>query len=360
MKSSRRFALIVLAALAAASACSKASPTGNGGMGSRDAGPVDPLPVEVETLTTGPIEATMRFSANLEAETQVRVLSRTAGHVVKLDVEEGDRVRKGAVLLRLESDAQRSALASVENELAKAERLLSNRERLHAKGVVSDQDLEAIQFEVKRLRIARDDAARSLRYTTVRAAVGGTVTQRMVRLGDFVNPNQHLFDIADFDSIVAKVFVPEKQFATLEKGLSARIFTPSTDELLRQGSVERVAPVVDPRSGTVKVTIAIPKSDTLRPGAFVDVELVTDQHDNAVLVPRRAVVYDNDELYVYRLVGDDRVERIRIEPALEDRDHVEPRSGLSAGDRVVTAGQVGLKHNALVTPTEPTTAQRAP
>ncbi len=112
--------------------------------------------------------------------------------------------------------------------------------------------------------------------------------------------------------------------------------------------VERVSPIVDPRSGTVKVTIAVGARPGLRPGLYVDVDLVTATHDEALLVPKRAVVYDADQMFVYRLGDERRVERIFIEPLLAVKLFVEPLVGLEVGDEIVVAGQAGLKDGALV------------
>ena len=81
---------------------------------------------------------------------------------------------------------------------------------------------------------------------------------------------------------------------------------------------------------------------------YVEVELVTAVHEDALLLPKRAVVYDNDQLFVFRLGDDRRVERIKVEPVLEDTANIEPASGLAAGDLIVVAGQASLKDGALV------------
>ncbi len=341
---------LALSAPVASAGCGRGHDASANGLRSSDGGSGDPVPVEVVTVGRGPIREALRFSANLEAEVSVQVLSRAAGHVRSLLVEEGKVVKKGQVLLRLESEEQRSALARVTIELEHAERLYQKQKQLFQKGGISEQDVESGEFEVKRLRIAKNDAARALRYTVVKAPVGGTITQRLVNLGDFVNPSQPLFQIVDFDSIVARVFVPEKEMAKLRKDLSARIVAQATGEVLREGAVDRVAPVVDPKSGTIKVTIAIPDTEGLRPGMFVDVELETDEHPDAVLLPRRAVVYDNDVPYAFRLVDGNKVQRVQVESVLESRDHIEPAKGFAAGDKVVVAGQVGLRDKALVAP----------
>ena len=173
----------------------------------------------------------------------------------------------------------------------------------------------------------------------------------MVNLGDQVQIGQHVFDIVDFDSLVARIFVPEKHLTDLKRGLSARLTSQATGDRVYRGELQRVAPVVDPRSGTVKVTVDVGGQPGLRPGMYVDVDLVTAVNEQAVLVPKRALVYDNDQMFVFRLGDGDksrRVERVFIEPRLSDKLNIEPAAGLSAGDRLVIAGQAGLKDGALV------------
>jgi multidrug efflux pump subunit AcrA (membrane-fusion protein) len=86
----------------------------------------------------------------------------------------------------------------------------------------------------------------------------------------------------------------------------------------------------------------------LRPGMYVDAEIVTATRTNALLLSKRSLVYDGDQLYVYRLLPERKVERVLVEPLLADRLYVEPVSGFSEGDLIVVAGQTGLKDAARV------------
>jgi membrane fusion protein (multidrug efflux system) len=326
------------------------------------------VPVEVAALETGPIEEVLRFSTNLEAEQAVGVFSQAARQVVELRVEEGDRVSRGQVLLRLQDDEQQNELAKVEGQLARARREHERQKNLWAEKLIPEQAFNEASYELDQLELALEETRRQLSYTVVRAPIAGTVTGRLVNLGDQVTVNQHLFDLVDFDSLVARVYVPEKELSKLRPGLPARIVAPALAGAEYAGRVARLAPVVDPRSGTVKVTVGIPDWQGLRPGLYVDVSLVTDVHEEAVLVPKRALVYDQDQVYVFRLAppsdeaageasgeasgeaaGGATVERVLLRPVLEDKRHVEPAAGtLEAGDRVVIAGQAGLKEGAAV------------
>ena len=314
------------------------------------------VPVEVTGLSRGRIESVLRFSTNLEAENEVQVISEASRKIRKLLVEEGDDVRQDQVLIRLQDEEQRNALARVESQLANSQREYERKSNLFDQKLISEQEFNQATYDLEQMEIALKDAHRQLGYTEVRAPIGGTVTQRLVNVGDQINVNQHLFDIVDFDSIVARVYVPERELYRLQPDQSARVFADAGGGEKRFGSIDRIAPRVDPRSGTVKVTVAIPRSQGLLPGMYVTVELITEVHEDALLLPKRAIVYDADQLFVFRLKEDLTVERLLIQAALEDRENVEPGGVLRDGDRIVVAGQASLKDGSevrLVGETEP-------
>jgi membrane fusion protein (multidrug efflux system) len=308
----------------------------------------DAVPVQTAELARGRIESVLRFSTNLEAESQVQVLAESTREIERLLVEEGDVVSRGQLLIQLEDDEQRTELARIESQLAREQRELARQENLFQQKLISEQEFTDARYEVEQLELAKSDAQRELSYTEVRAPISGTVTQRLVKVGDYITVNQHLFDIIDFNSIVARVYVPEKELVRLRQGQMARITAQALGDEERFGAIDRIAPVVDSRSGTVKVTVAIPPSEGLLPGMYVSVDLVTEVHEDALLVPKRALVYDDDQLFVFRVTEDEHVERLMLTPVLEDRDHIEPAGVLDDGDRIVIAGQAGLKDGSLV------------
>jgi len=353
--------LMILLLAVAGPGCSRggeetaeASTTGAEGSAKLEDGEIDgekkeetPVPVEVASLRRGAIQASIRTTTNLEAENEVKVFAQAARLVRELNVEEGDRVHKGDVLARLQDDEQRSALTKVKSQYEKAAREYTRQEKLYKQQLISDELFNNATYEVEQLKIAMEDAERELSYTEVKAPISGTITSRFVQIGDNLTIGQHLFDLVDFDSIVARVYIPEKQLPRLRVGQSAYVTTQDGDDS-RQGKVIRVSPIVDSQTGTVKVTVGFDGSQQLRPGMYVDVNLITDVHQSAILVPKRALVYDQDQVYVYRMGEERRVERLLLTPMLEDKEFVEPADGFSEGDEIVVAGQAGLKHDALV------------
>ena len=225
----------------------------------------DAIPVAALPMFRGRIESVLRFSTNLEAENRVDVLSETERHVTDLMVEEGDTVRAGQTLLLLEDEAQRTALKRVQSQLARSRLEFERQQRLFEQDLISEQAHNQALYDTEQLELTLEDAERELSYATVVAPIPGVVTQRLVNLGDHVETHAKLFEIVDFDSIVARVFVPERQLAGLFVGQPARVLAQSLDGS-HQARVERISPEVDPRSGTVKVTLDIPGDRGLLPG----------------------------------------------------------------------------------------------
>lgn len=312
------------------------------------------VPVEVIALTRGSLESTLNATANLVAEESIMVPSRTSNRAFEILVEEGDEVKANQVLVRLENQAQKTALERTEVQLEKARREFTRTKSLYDQNLISTQEYNNATTTVEDLELTLKDNQRELDYTIIRAPISGTITQRLVKLGDQVNPNQNLFEIVDFNSIVARIFVPEKHLPSLKENLKARISSTSINQEAYSGKVLRVAPTVDAQTGTIKVTVALDSLGLLRPGMFVDVDLILEVRPNALLIPKKALVYDDADMYVFSLKDDMTVVRKQVLPRLTDRLFVEPISGFSDGESIIVAGQAGLKDGAKVRIPEPT------
>ena len=310
--------------------------------------PETAVPVEVAPIVRGPIESVIRSSTHLEAESEVRVFARTANRVTDLLVEEGDPVELDQVLIRLEDDVQTTQFERAQNQLDKTQDEFQRTQALYDQQLISHQAFLDIQYQLRQHQLALADARRELDYTQVRAPIAGTVTRRLVKQGDLVNLNQHLFDLVDFGSIVARVHVPERELPRLAVGQPARVTATSLRGDKRLGRIQRIAPIVETRTGTVTVTIAFTNVAPLLPGMYVNVEIVTARREDALLLSRRWLVYDGDLMFAYRLQTNRTVERLVVQPGILDRDHVEPVTGFAEGDLMVVAGQTGLRDGAKV------------
>jgi membrane fusion protein (multidrug efflux system) len=284
----------------------------------------------------------------LEAEREVKVVARTANRVETLRVEEGDEVVLDDLLVQLQNDIQILQVSKASNQVEEAKEEFERQASLHQQNLVSDQAFSQTKYQLQQLQLNLEDAQRELGYTLIKAPIGGKVTQRMVRVGDQVTAGQHLFTVIDFSSIVARLFIPEKELKRVAVNQRVRVRSTAFPDQVFEGYVLRIAPVVESASGMIKVTVGFQDVGPLLPGMYVDADIVTASQNQTLLMPKKAIVYDGEQRFVFRLKPDNTVERILLSIGLEDADHVEPVALLKEGDRIVVAGQTGLKDGSQV------------
>ncbi|MEM9459739.1 MAG: efflux RND transporter periplasmic adaptor subunit [Myxococcota bacterium] len=312
-----------------------------------------PTPVVTATIAQGEISARIRSTSTIEAERMVTVHAESTGRVTKLTIEEGDGIKQGQTLARIKQDVQRSGLNRAATALAQAQADLDTVRSLFSRGVASRDELQAAQRAYDMAQLDVGDRRRDVGNTRVQAPFSGTVTERFVSEGAFVSTGAQLLSVVDFDTLVARVYVPEKELDRLRIGQDALIVGKAARGRHGTGTLERIAPVVDATTGTVKVTIGLPKAlvggeTGFLPGMYAEVTLTTETRPQATLVPKQALVYDEEQPYLFVAQGD-RVKRVQVSLGLSDRDHAEVVSGAKVGDEIVLAGHAGLKDGGLVT-----------
>ena len=308
--------------------------------------------VELAEVKRGMIESILERSAPLEAEAQVEVAARTSNPAIELLVEEGDTVDKDQVLLRLESDKQKNDHDQAKSQLDKELVDFDRQESLYKDNLISEQEYRNAKFSLTQRRLAFEEARRQFEYTEVRAPIKGTITLRDVKVGDQVGSGRKIFEIIDFDSTVAIIHVPEQYLPKLRPGMEARLISNTLGDAVFGGYVKRISPIVEARAGTIKVTVGLKELGALRPGMWVDVELVLETKQDALLIPKKSIVYDNDQTFAFKLHTDTngvkRVKRQLVLPENADKVHIEPTDGFAVGEKVVVAGQSGLKENSRI------------
>ena len=148
--------------------------------------------------------------------------------------------------------------------------------------------------------------------------------------------------------MVARIWLPEKNLPELRLEQPARVTATALGAQQFEGYVKRIAPTIESKTGLVKVTMGFKDVGQLRPGMYVDVELITAKRADALLITKRALLYDSELSYVFRLLPERKVERVVVEPKITDKFNIEPASGFKEGDQIVVAGQTGLKDGAKV------------
>ena len=301
------------------------------------------VPVSVAAIATGPVSSYISATANLVPENEVKVLAEAEGRVAELFVEEGQRIGKGQVLAHLVKDDTEIAVNKAQVRLENARINFERAEQEVADHLISREQFDKDHLD---LQIAQQELAEAkwkLDKTSIRAPFGGRVTERFMKLGQHVRPGDQLFTVSDFDPLIAKIYLPEKDVYGLKEGREVRITLKANDQTRFGGRIRQISPVVDTATGTVKLTVeATAPPAEVRPGAFVTIDIVRTTHAQAVLLPREAVIRELQDAYVFVAAGNV-AEKRTVALGLEEGGHVEALSGVRPGEQVIVAGQGGLR-----------------
>jgi len=307
-----------------------------------------PVPVSVAPINRGAVSAYISSTANLVADAEVKVLAEAEGRIADLLVEEGDRVKKGQVLAQLVKDDAEIAVKKAKYKADGAGINFDRAQKGLTDGLISRElyDKVALDSQVAQQELA--EAQWRLEKTTIRAPFGGRVTERFVKLGQHLNLSDQLFTVSDFDPLIAKIFLPEKDVFGLKEGRDVRITLKASDATRFRGRIRQISPVVDTSTGTVKLTIeAMEPPAEVRPGAFVTIDIVRETHAQAVLVPREAVIRELQAAYIFVAKGNV-AEKRTVALGLEEGGRIEALSGVVPGEQAIVAGQGGLKQGTAI------------
>jgi membrane fusion protein (multidrug efflux system) len=338
-----RFSVRVPVVLACAAALAVGCSNGKAKEKGKDAAADTAVPVEVQALRRAPIVAVYSGTAPIEAHEEAEVVAKVGGEVRQLYVEEGDSVRAGQVLARLDGDRLRLEVAQTEANLRKLERDYKRQLELSEKGLVAKGTAENAKFDLDALRASYDSARLELSYTEIRAPIDGVVSARYIKVGNTIAPNAPTFHVTNMDPLVAYVHIPEKEFRKLAPQQTADVLIDALGSERFTGIISRISPTVDPKTGTFRARVEV-KDPTrrLKPGMFARVNIVYERRENALQLPRSAIVDADGSLSVF-VVNGDKAEQRAVSTGLASNGWVEVVEGLQGDERVVVVGQAGLK-----------------
>ncbi|NMO19708.1 efflux RND transporter periplasmic adaptor subunit [Pyxidicoccus fallax] len=301
--------------------------------------------VEMRELQSGP-----GISGTLQARTAAAVRAEVGGTILGIKAEQGQEVKKGQELARIEDAtlrdqliAARTAARTAASALRVAQAEQERSAKLAKAGVITPRDLERAQLGVaqaegqlaearSRLALAQEQLGRA----RIVAPFDGVVSERQANAGDVVQPGAPLFTIVDPRTLRLEASVPAAVLEQVKVDTPVEFQVTGYGDRTFSGKVERINPVVDPATGQVRIYVAIPNMDLqLLAGLFAEGR-VASQARQALAVPVDAVDDANGQPSVLR-IQDERVKRVPVTVGLTDavEQQVEVRSGLRAGDVVV-------------------------
>ncbi|WP_160054198.1 efflux RND transporter periplasmic adaptor subunit [Shewanella litoralis] len=308
------------------------------------------IPVETALVETGNVSSFYSTTATLEAPEESHVMSRIAGIVEQINVEEGDRVTKGQVLAVIDAKRQRYDFNRSEAEVQIIEQELNRLNKMSNKEFISQDAMAKLEFNLQAAKAQRDLAELQVKESQITSPIDGVIAARHIKLGNMAKEFQELFYVVNQDQLHGILHLPEQQLSSLRIGQHASIVQQhqSNNETSIDAQVLRISPIVDAQSGTFKVTLAVPNQDAaLKAGMFTRVELKYDTHQNVLTVPYNALINQDNTQALY-VIKDTKAERREVSLGYRENNTVEILSGVSAGEQIVIRGQQNLKDQSLV------------
>jgi membrane fusion protein (multidrug efflux system) len=298
------------------------------------------VPVEVAAVERRSVASYIQTNGTLEAENDVEIVARTQGPIVELLTEEGRQVRKGQVMARIDPKETAAQTKIAQVAVQEAERVYKRAQETFKEQLISQADFDAALAAKESAEATLQDRQVQLDYTEIKAPVAAV-----------------LFRISDFDPLLSKIQVPEKELPRLHKGQPAYLTVEAWPGERFPARVLRLSPVVDATSGTIRVTLEVEGRGKLQPGMFASVFLEVSRHDDALTIPKSALSLESlgDTVYV---VNGDVAARRPVQLGYQEADLVEIASGLEEGDRVIVVGQDGLSDGTPITILEGPGAER--
>ena len=320
------------------SAAAPAGPAASGGASRPPA--VEVARVEVIKLTDD-----AQAVGSLRSRQSVVLRPEVSGRVTQLNFRDGDRVRKGQLLVQLDDQLPVAQMHQARAELSIAQANHKRNQDLVAQGFISqrsvDESAATLQVAQAKLELARATAAR-LRIV---APFDGIAGIRSISVGDYLKDGADIVNIEDMDAIFVDFRLPERFQTKVQRGQPALVDLDALPGRQYRAFVQAIDPLVDANGRSVGVRACIDNRQLqLRPGMFARITAVFGERDNARVIPEEAIVPQAGRQFVIKLVdGPDQdtkiAQRVEVKVGIRRPGRVEVTEGLQLGDMVITAGQ---------------------
>jgi len=313
------------------------------------AGATPGVAVEAVKVALQPMPQAITAVGSLRSDESVTVRPEVAGRISAIQFQEGQRVTKGATLIRLDPAINQAEVQQGRANLKLAQSKYDRAVDLAKSNFISGQAKDEAENNLRVAEAGLQLAEAKLAKMEIKAPFSGIIGLRVVSIGDYVKEGADVVNLESIDPLKVDFRVPEMYMRQVRVGQSLQVQLDALPGKTFEGNVVAVNPLFDAAGRSIVIRAVVRNSDTsLRPGMFARVRLITRDEQNALVIPEQAIVPQGDEQYVFRIT-DGRASRVKIEVGQRRDGNVEVLKGLSANDTVVTAGQLKIRDGVPVT-----------
>jgi membrane fusion protein (multidrug efflux system) len=313
--------------------------------------------VKIESVNKKKINSFLNSNGVVEPEKKVEVYSRLSAYVNKIIKEEGAFVKKDDILALLDDTEIKISYKQAKIQLKQSELSVKDEtnnykrnKELMKTNLISEKDFQTSEANYQKAKLEYENKLENyknlelqLNYTKIKSPIQGYITERLIEIGSRVNPNQQVFTVEDFSPLLIKVYAPTSDIINLKKGMEAEVTTDVLKGYKFNGKIKLINPRIDVQSGTVKVTLEVfDSSMKLKPGMFVEVKILINNKNEALIIPIKSIIHKDDKSFVY-IFKKMQVFKKEIKTGISEEDNIEVVEGLNEGDKIVTVGIEALK-----------------
>jgi len=300
--------------------------------------------VRVMVIKSELLNNVVKTTGSIRANEEVELHSEVSGKIIQLFIREGESVRQGTLLLRLNDDDLTAQLSKLENQKKLAQGIEDRQRRLLAREAISQQEYDISLSNVQSYEADIQNVRAQIAKTVLKAPFDGTIGLRSVSLGSYISPASPIATLTSTSPAKIDFSVPAKYASAVRRGSRVQ-FTVEDSEKIFTGTVYAVDPKIDPQTRTLQLRATSPNpGGVLIPGAFAKIDLVLSSKPRAILVPTEAILPDLSGQRVF-LVKNGKSVSQKVELGLRGDREVEVVRGLSPGDTLITTGIQQVKND---------------
>lgn len=313
------------------------------------AAPARPPAVEVAKVETVTLVDETQAVGSLRSRQGVMLRPEVGGRVKQIFFNDGQRVRKGQLMVQFEDQLQQAQLAQAKAELSIAQANHQRNQDLVAQNFISKRSVDesGAAMEVSQAKLALADA--TLQRLKVLAPFDGITGLKQINVGDYLKDGADMVNVEDMDAVLLDFRLPERFMAKIRAGQKAQLTVDALPGRAFTAIVQAVDPLIEANGRSVGVRGCIDnRQQQLSPGMFARVNAVLGVREKAMVIPEEAIIPQGGRSFVVKLVAGDKPdswvsERVAVKTGLRQPGKVEILEGLAAGDTVVTAGHQRLQ-----------------
>lgn len=308
------------------------------------------IAIETHKVEISPTNRLLKLSANIEGNKTVRLGFMVAGKINHISADEGETIRKGALLASLDPESYKIATEIAEISLAQVQDDYNRLKLLHDRNSLAESDFVKASNGLRTAKAQQNLHAKNLKDCKLYSPISGVLLKKGVEEGEIIDKGIQIFAVSDIFTVKANAAIPEMELRYAKKGSKASVYVAALDSTF-EGTITEIGTLADPETRTFAVKISLSNPDLLiRPGMTADVQIASGESKDMLSIPVRSVLHDIDNS-AYVFVSDEakgQAFKRTISLGQVTGNRVEVVSGLNEGELVVTDGAHKLSNGSFI------------